>query len=202
MKLWPAIIKQLTASSPEVRKGTAWVCGTAVQNNTQAQEAFLTHGGLEPLLKLLSDDEDVDVRSKALYATSGFLKHNSTGVKAFDALNGFDVLENMLKSSKTTPAILRKIIFLYNSLIIDDRAVADKLVKDGTIEDLDKILVKYTTVEEDEDIVEKVLRTIHSITQNTTVTLSPAMKKHCLDAKNKYGADNLNLIDSEWKDLC
>lgn len=39
MKLWPAIIKQLDHEAPEVRKGTAWVCGTAVQNNPEAQKA-------------------------------------------------------------------------------------------------------------------------------------------------------------------
>ena len=39
MKLWPGIIKQLSAAEPEVRKGTAWVCGTAVQNNPEAQKA-------------------------------------------------------------------------------------------------------------------------------------------------------------------
>lgn len=39
MKLWPAVIKQLEAKDAEVRKGTAWVCGTAVQNNPEAQKA-------------------------------------------------------------------------------------------------------------------------------------------------------------------
>lgn len=39
MKLWPQIIKQLEAEAPEVRTGTAWVCGTAVQNNPEAQQA-------------------------------------------------------------------------------------------------------------------------------------------------------------------
>jgi hsp70-interacting protein len=39
MKLWPAIIAQLSNEHAEVRKGTAWVCGTAVQNNPKAQQA-------------------------------------------------------------------------------------------------------------------------------------------------------------------
>ena len=43
MKLWPAIIKQLDHEAPEIRKGTAWVCGTAVQNNPEAQKAVSKH---------------------------------------------------------------------------------------------------------------------------------------------------------------
>lgn len=39
MNLWPALLGQLTAPEPEIRKGVAWVCGTAVQNNPKAQTA-------------------------------------------------------------------------------------------------------------------------------------------------------------------
>jgi hypothetical protein len=49
MKLWPSIIKQLESDEAEIRTATAWVCGTAVQNNPEAQKAvsctflFCTH---------------------------------------------------------------------------------------------------------------------------------------------------------------
>ena len=39
MKLWPPLLSQLNAEEPEIRKGVAWVCGTAMQNNPKAQEA-------------------------------------------------------------------------------------------------------------------------------------------------------------------
>lgn len=39
MNLWPAIIAQLSNKEVEIRKGTAWVCGTAVQNNPKSQVA-------------------------------------------------------------------------------------------------------------------------------------------------------------------
>jgi len=201
MNLWPAIIKQLSASDPKVRLGTAWVCGTAVQNNTQAQDAFMRHGGLKPMLDLLQNDHDDGVRSKALYAISGFLKHNAVGVKEFERLDGFDIFEKTLKSDKTHAALMRKLVFLFNSMIIDNASLADKFMKNNTLEELDKVLVKYTSIEEDEDLVEKVLRTIHSIVQNSQHTLSPELKKHCAEAKDKFGADNLNLTASEWNNL-
>jgi hypothetical protein len=39
MNLWPAIVAQLNNENEEIRKGVAWVCGTAVQNNPKAQKA-------------------------------------------------------------------------------------------------------------------------------------------------------------------
>ncbi|KAI7900277.1 armadillo-type protein [Cokeromyces recurvatus] len=202
MKLWPAIIKQLEAKEPEVRKGVAWVCGTAVQNNPQAQKAFLENGGLEPLLKLLKEDEDASVRNKAQYAISGFLKHHQAGVEAFEKLNGFDILQDILKTSKESNMV-RKVVFLYNSLVFDDNTncLTERLIKNGTLQELQRILVKYTTEEEDEDMVEKTLRTIHTIITKTNTTPSNELKEQCKIAKDKYGADNLGLVDSEWKSL-
>ncbi|KAI9345065.1 armadillo-type protein [Pilaira anomala] len=200
MKLWPAIIEQLESEHAPVRKGTAWVCGTAVQNNPKAQKAFLEHGGLKPLLSLLKD-EDKMVRNKAQYAISGFLKHHQAGVDAFKALNGFEALHDILKSPTTDPAMLRKVVFLYNSLVFDDEALSKELVKNGTLDDLIKVLVKYTKEEEDEDMVEKALRTIHSLLVKSKTNVSAELKQHVQEAKEKYGAENLGLADSEWKDL-
>ncbi|KAG0743911.1 hypothetical protein G6F57_007144 [Rhizopus arrhizus] len=199
MKLWPAIIKQLDAKEPEVRKGVAWVCGTAVQNNPKAQTAFMTHGGLQPLLNLLAHDADKGVRNKALYAISGFLKHNTSGVLEFEKLDGFNVLRVILSTEDT--AMLRKVIFLYNSLMIDNEALATRFVKDGTFDDFQKVLIKYTEEDEDEDMVEKTLRTIHTVVTKSQASVSDELRKACQKAKDKYGTDNLNLVESEWKDL-
>ncbi|KAG2211031.1 hypothetical protein INT46_010938 [Mucor plumbeus] len=200
MKLWPAIIKQLDHEAPEIRKGTAWVCGTAVQNNPEAQKAFLENQGLEPLVKLLND-EDKSVRNKAQYAVSGFLKHHQAGVEAFDKLNGFKSLHDILKNCQDAN-MLRKVVFLYNSLVFDDSiGLTERLVEDGTLEDLQKVLVKYTKEEEDEDMVEKALRTIHTIITKSKITPSSELKEQCKAAQEKYGAEYLGLTDSEWKDL-
>ncbi|KAI8638341.1 armadillo-type protein [Parasitella parasitica] len=199
MKLWPAVIKEMDNKAPEVRKGIAWVCGTTVQNNPEAQK-FMDNGGLEPLVKLLND-EDESVRNKAQYAISGFLKHNKAGVEAFDKLDGFDQLHNILKNCQDA-SMLRKVVFLYNSLVFDDDiGLTERLVKDGILDDLQKVLVKYTKEQEDEDMVEKTLRTIHSIITKRKIAPSSELKEQCKAAKEKYGAENLGLVDSEWKDL-
>lgn len=200
MKLWPAIITQLEAEEASVRKGCAWVCGTAVQNNPEAQKALMDNGGLKPLLRLLQD-EDKLVRNKAQYAISGFLKHHKEGVEAFKELNGFEILHDILKSPLTDAAMLRKVVFLYNSLVIDDEELAKDLAQDGTLDDLIYVLVKYTKDEEDEDIVEKALRAIHTIITKSNTPVSEELKQNVQQAKEKYGAENLALADSEWKDL-
>lgn len=200
MKLWPAIIEQLEAKEAGVRKGCAWVCGTAVQNNPEAQKALMENGGLKPLLNLLQD-EDKMVRNKAQYAISGFLKHHKEGVEAFKALDGFEVLHSILKSPLTDPAMLRKVVFLYNSLVIDDEDLAQTFAKDGTLDDLMYVLEKYTKDEEDEDMVEKALRTIHTIVTKSKTPVTEVLKQSVQQAKEKYGAENLALADSEWKDL-
>ncbi|KAI8889107.1 Fes1-domain-containing protein [Backusella circina FSU 941] len=186
MKLWPAIIKQLEAEEPEIRTATAWVCGTAVQNNPQAQKAFMENGGLEPLLKLLQNDTDKNVRNKAQYAISGFLKHNQAGVIEFEKSNGFETLQKILKED-TDATILRKVVFLYNTLVFDSDTLATRCVEDGTLKDLEKILVKYTSEEEDEDM--------------SKTPVSDELKKSCEAAKAKFGGENLQLAESEWKDL-
>ncbi|KAI9264453.1 armadillo-type protein [Sporodiniella umbellata] len=161
MKLWPAIIAQLTADAPEVRKGTAWVCGTAVQNNTQAQKAFMKHGGLEPLLKLLSEDTDSQVRNKALYAISGFIKHNDEGRQAFEQQGGYKVMRAIMKGEDVN--MLRKVVFLYNSLMFDDPALPKKLAEDGTLDEFKRVMAEYS---EDEDMVEKAQCAIDTLNDN------------------------------------
>ncbi|KAI8389327.1 armadillo-type protein [Blakeslea trispora] len=200
MKLWPDIIKQLSASEPEVRKGTAWVCGTAVQNNPEAQKAFLDNQGLVPLVELLRD-QDGSVRSKAIYAISCFLKHNPAGVQTFEQLEGLSVLQTLLKQLDDTTA-LRKIVFLYNSLIFENDSVLQYAVKNNTLQDLDAILVKYTQKEtEDEDMVEKTLRTLHTFVTKSGLSVSDPLKQHIQDARTQFGLENLALTESEYQEM-
>lgn len=51
-------------------------------------------------------------------------------------------------------AALRKVIFMYNSLMIENDDLASELLKHHALDDLDTVLVKYTG--QDEDLTEKV----------------------------------------------
>ncbi|KAF7724101.1 hsp70 nucleotide exchange factor fes1 [Apophysomyces ossiformis] len=200
MKLWPDILSQLDADEPAVRKGVAWVCGTAVQNNLEAQRAFLRNNGLEPLVTLLKNEKNKEVRAKVQYAISGFLKHFPEGVEAFKKLDGFRVLVDIVKAAED-PAIRRKVVFSLNSLMIENDSLAAYLASMGIVEDLDAIIARYTKQEEDEDMVEKALRTLHTLTTQTKTVLSEQTKKDIVEARDKYGAENLGLDKNEWNDL-
>ena len=57
----------------------------------------------------------------------------------------------------TEPTILRKTVFLFNSLLIENKEFGTKLLEQGGLKDLNETLAKYTEDDQDdEDMVEKV----------------------------------------------
>lgn len=60
---------------------------------------YLANGGLEPLVNLLKNDQDKEVKAKALYAISGLLKHCPSAVEAFELQGGFKLLGDLLKET-------------------------------------------------------------------------------------------------------
>ncbi|KAF4120521.1 hsp70-interacting protein [Geosmithia morbida] len=76
MGLWTPLLDQLTHRERDVRRMAAWCIGTAVQNNPRTQEKLLAVGGLPPLARIAtSDQEHEDVRRKAVYALSSAVRN-------------------------------------------------------------------------------------------------------------------------------
>ncbi|KAG2217730.1 hypothetical protein INT45_001273 [Circinella minor] len=201
MKLWPPLLSQLNAEEPEIRKGVAWVCGTAMQNNPKAQEAFLANEGLEKLVELLKNEQSKQVKATVIYAVSGLLKHSSKAQELFEQKGGFDALFAIVKPT-TEPTILRKTVFLFNSLLIENKQFGTKLLEQGGLKDLCDTLAKYTEDDQDdEDMVEKVLRTCHTLITETKTSVPEEFKQYAKKAADKYGKENLNMAESEWLQL-
>jgi hsp70-interacting protein len=120
MKMWTPIVSLLThpQSSPPIQHATLWILGTAVQNNDKAQMAVLNYEPLEPILELLNSSSDGEVRSKAMYALSGILKHNPKAVDLFGKANGWAILKGALMDSNVS--LRRKAAFLVNTLLLQD----------------------------------------------------------------------------------
>ncbi|KAL2919914.1 hsp70 nucleotide exchange factor fes1 [Polyrhizophydium stewartii] len=116
--LWAPIIGMLSSELSSMRMYAAWVLGTAVQNNPQAQKDFLDAGGLEPVLGVLENDSDSEVRTKAFYCVSSAIRHNTTLFKAFHAANGFRVVVSALQNAD--PALLRRTVFFWKTLLETD----------------------------------------------------------------------------------
>nr|CAG8529790.1 15076_t:CDS:10 [Entrophospora candida] len=188
-------------SLPEVplRILAAWVCGTAVQNNPKAQKAFAEHGGIKVILDMLSNlDEDLEVKSKALYAISGAIKHFKSGLEQFDKYNGYDTLLFLLKSSDNLQ-ILRKTVFLFNNLLLQEpTVVANRIEEKGLAKQMIKLLKTFG--EKDGDLAEKVL--LAEFLYSSKLISQEGIKelKEVLpEIKRKYGEDTLST--EEWIEL-
>jgi len=121
LKIWEPLHGLLLSpsASSEVKTQALWVIGTAVQNNPEAQRSYLTHHPLPILIAFLTPSATSipQLRSKALYALSGLLKHNAAAVKLLDAddLRGWAALKDGLQDADIS--VRRKIVFLLNTLL-------------------------------------------------------------------------------------
>ena len=117
--MWPPLLSLLSSPSPSIQLAAAWILGTAVQNNDKAQMALLSHNPFPALVTLLEHSESAEVRSKAMYALSGLLKHNPKAVALWEKeYEGW----RKLKAALCDPnmALRRRTAFLLGSLLLQD----------------------------------------------------------------------------------
>jgi len=127
--MWEPLQGPLASPSDNVKTQTLWVIGTALQNNPAAQKAvraFFSRNtptltlplawdasesqclALDPLPTVLSClspsvRSSKQLRSKAIYALSGLLKHNTAVIASFETAGGWDALRGTF-SGTITPA--------------------------------------------------------------------------------------------------
>ncbi|KAK6460679.1 Hsp70 nucleotide exchange factor FES1 [Scheffersomyces coipomensis] len=97
LKLWPAIINQLSSDAPpSLRVYAASVIAVAVQNNPNCQEAFNKTDGLEKLIKIALDKESSkELLLKSLLAISCAIRSFEKGYLQFNNLNGWEIIQNI-----------------------------------------------------------------------------------------------------------
>lgn len=86
--LWTPLLELLAHEDAQIRLMTAWVVGTAVQNNAPSQERLVALGGVEKLVTMalgerLADaeaKETKEVRRKAVYALSSACRNYQPGM--------------------------------------------------------------------------------------------------------------------------
>ncbi|KAF9316326.1 hsp70 nucleotide exchange factor fes1 [Podila horticola] len=197
MKMWPPILEELKNPNPKFREQAAWVCGTATQNNPKAQAAFMNEKGLNAVIELLSDSETY-VRAKALYAISGAVKNFEPALQEFKALDGYKTLVSLLNNEHDIP-LLRKSVFLINTLLIQDPTSTTQLTELNVIGALNNVMSQHM---DDEDLVDKSLVTLKTFF-NETASIDAASKAlirpRILEAKEKYSKDILAAED--WAEL-
>ena len=75
LALWDPLKGQLHSQEADLRRMAAWCIGTAAQNNFKAQERVLATGALPTLVMLALEDQDKNVRRKAVYALSSAVRN-------------------------------------------------------------------------------------------------------------------------------
>jgi len=126
LDMWKPLqhLLQSPSSSNEIKANVLWIFGTASQNNPSAQNAYLSlpDSPFATILSVLSPTEGSSaVRSKAVYALSGLVKHNSRAVKLLGESGGWEVLKSALEDPDIT--VRRKVVFLLNALLTPNELV-------------------------------------------------------------------------------
>ncbi|ORX63582.1 hypothetical protein DL89DRAFT_273237 [Linderina pennispora] len=115
LALWPRLVKLLDDPEPSVRTGVLWVMGTAVQHNPKAQKSFGSNSCLKAVLEVLREDTVGEVRAKALYCMSSYVRANVAGLTEFISQGGLLVLLQAIESAATV--LGQKTFFLLRALI-------------------------------------------------------------------------------------
>ncbi|KAF7373632.1 Fes1 domain-containing protein [Mycena sanguinolenta] len=125
LQMWSPLQSLVTSEpSNSIKMQALWVIGTALQNNPAAQDAYASHDPLPVLTSCLapSASSTSQIRSKAIYALSGLLKHNAPLVEALSRpdVDGWEKLREALQDPDL--GVRRKALFLLSALIIPTAA--------------------------------------------------------------------------------
>ncbi|SCW01259.1 LAFE_0D08636g1_1 [Lachancea fermentati] len=119
LKLWIPLISMLKDKEADLRAFALSVIGTAVQNNSDAQQNFLRYdGGLSQIISLANDSEEkLQVRVKAFYALSNLIRHDRSGYEKFAQLGGLDIISPTLTDPDAKEKLHLRVLGLLTSIL-------------------------------------------------------------------------------------
>lgn len=120
----------------EVRALACDFVGTLAQNNEYCQESLLRMEIMKPLLEKLCNDDDKNVKIKALYAISCLIREYPKGLEMFLTYNGVQALVNTIKIPNEK--IKLKCCFLI-SAVCKNQQIKSELTKKMIIPELIQI---------------------------------------------------------------
>eukprot|EP00127_Corallochytrium_limacisporum_P004451 Clim_evm5s164 gene=Clim_evmTU5s164 len=87
-----ALREQFESEYESIRSGALWVEATAMQNNNTCQAHVMNHGMLKDFMKLATDDNSFEVRTRAVSAISAFFDDNAEHAKYVANVGGVELL--------------------------------------------------------------------------------------------------------------
>ncbi|KAK8950915.1 hypothetical protein KSP39_PZI003928 [Platanthera zijinensis] len=92
-----AVIRELDNSEPEIRITSAWILGTASQNNAPVQNQVLSLGVLVRLMNM-AKSSSIEEAIKALFAISSLIRNNERGQELFYSESGHLILQDIMSN--------------------------------------------------------------------------------------------------------
>ncbi|KAG9066329.1 hsp70 nucleotide exchange factor fes1 [Linnemannia hyalina] len=192
------VIGLLADPEPYVRAKAIYALSGAIKHFEPALEEFKAVGGYKTLVDILKTDSRKSIRT----AVRGYL---STSMN-------MELMSNQLANHaapffpSASPALIidltlvRKVVFLMNTLLIQDPSSSSALVDLELIQTFGALLKKHM---DDEDLVEKTLVALKTFFDNASTPVPSAtldsIRPQVLEAKEKY-ADYI-LDKASWADL-
>lgn len=121
------IKKMIEASSSEFAVNGFDILAETLQNNEYCQTAACNHGLLKILIKILQTDNRDEILVKALYALSCLIRANKFILKAFEELDGLDLLISLLEKQSDSGKLRIKAAFLLSNLCQREPRLQDTL---------------------------------------------------------------------------
>lgn len=107
----------LNATNNEIKAEALRLLGAAVQSNPKVQLKALEHDFVQKLLRILSTNNKIEVKSRCLYALSALIRHYPAAQKVFIDHGGVEIFGKIL--TDTQLQIQLKVMKLINDLIVE-----------------------------------------------------------------------------------
>ncbi|XP_060845081.1 uncharacterized protein LOC132924671 [Rhopalosiphum padi] len=179
----------IRSEHPSVRVKTCELISTLVQNNPYCQEKFMENTNyLKALISMVENDNDDEVRVKALAAISSLVRQNIPVFWQFIELGGKDLILNSLKSPIDKLKI--KAVFIICSTCHMGNDVAELYVDNGVVEIISSIIMGM------EKNVESFHHELFLSTLNQLIRLSPVRVKEICSSVEDFKQALTSLRDS------
>ncbi|RWS01797.1 nucleotide exchange factor SIL1-like protein, partial [Leptotrombidium deliense] len=122
-----ALIPDLNSTDESLRALVALTLGSAMQNNVKVQIAAVESNVLDPLLRIISMDTSVTVKSRAVYAVSCLIRQFPFAQKMFLKQGGLSVLASIFKENNLIVDKLKvKIINLLHDILVEQKQALEE----------------------------------------------------------------------------
>lgn len=117
------VYKNLNGTNIPLKLATLKLLGSSMQNNPKIQIHAIQTGTMDILLRMLSLDNDINMKNRAMYAMSSLLRRFPLAQIKFLRNGGLSVFTKLLESDDIKVQI--KIVTLLNDLLLEHRSAVE-----------------------------------------------------------------------------